>query len=340
MTKYNLYNSDTKVAEFIIDAGRIREYTPIIPELLPMQIRSCGHEGFLLWLNERAIDLGTLQHRNMVSELWGTRDKLSLVLQTHMFSLSDTFTCFPESEFVPRGNICSPASQDFVSDYILISSDTSLHNLRIPTPNISTDGSFPKTWKYENGVWWLYKIQSTAATRCEVEISKALECCGWDTAQYHYAGTRLTRIKTRCFLGADEFFEPYDSYRYAFADIGDNDSVIFENIASVGEEYAAAWKRILLADALFLNTDRHMRNFGFIRSSKTGKTLRLAPNFDNNQAYLANPGGKYSDRMLRMFMHDADAQTKAELAKLVAACAHSSYLSEAYEAGSRILNAD
>lgn len=67
---------------------------------------------------------------------------------------------------------------------ILISSDTSLRNRNIATPNASMDGSFPKTWKFEIGAWWLYKLQSATATRSERDISHVLMECGWDAAEY------------------------------------------------------------------------------------------------------------------------------------------------------------
>lgn len=63
---------------------------------------------------------------------------------------------------------------------------------------------------------------------------------------------------------------------------------------------------IYIADALFMNMDRHMRNFGFIRSAETGRVLRMAPNYDNNQAYTANPGRSYTDAMLKEFFKEYD----------------------------------
>ena len=44
-----------------------------------------------------------------------------------------------------------------------------------------------------------------------------------------------------------------------------------------------------------------MRNFGVIRSALNGDILHMAPNFDNNQAYRANPGGRFTDGMLHSF---------------------------------------
>ena len=122
-----------------------------------------------------------------------------------------------------------------------------------------------------------------------------------------------------------------------FADRSDDDDVIAANLASLGPDFIKAWRRILLADALFENTDRHMRNFGVIRSAVTGEILRLAPNFDNNQAYLANPGGHYSDVMLRYLMKDGKVE-QDDLRCLVTACEERHpYLQQAAEAGRAIL---
>lgn len=125
--------------------------------------------------------------------------------------------------------------------------------------------------------------------------------CGWDAAEYVYDDSKPNRIKTRNFVGEGEFFEPYDSLRYMFEDKSDNEAVIYANLCSLGPEFERAYRRILLADALFMNSDRHMRNFGAIRSVTTGDILRVVPNYDNNQAYKANKDVRYSGAMLCLF---------------------------------------
>ena len=87
MQSYTLYNDDVACANFVYANGLIREYRPTMPALLPMQIRSCGAEAFMLWLDTRSIDLNVFQHRNMVKQLLGSRDKLTLALRTNMFSI-------------------------------------------------------------------------------------------------------------------------------------------------------------------------------------------------------------------------------------------------------------
>ena len=297
-----------------------------------MQICRATPDGFASWVRERAIDLTNVQHRNLVRELLGSRDKITLAIRTHMFSISDTFTCFEEGDFIPRQQLCLTEDQNAVSDYILVSSDTSLQKLSVATPNASTDGSFTKTWRFERGDWWLYKIQPTAATEAEVEISRVLRNIGWDAAEYDYVGRYRKRVRTRNFLRPKEFFEPYDSFRFRFDDRGDDDGIIYRNFASLGSAFETAWRHIVLADALFENTDRHMRNFGVIRSSVTGEVLRLAPNFDNNQAYLANPSGAYSGRMFQAYMKHADGQDRADVKLLANELKAHPYLERAYQA--------
>lgn len=332
MSRWLMYNDDVEVASFAVRNSVVVEFTPSKPALLPMQLLRASAEGFTAWLRDRAIDLNNLQHRELMNRLVGSRDRTTLALRTHMFSISDTFTCFEEGEFIPRQALCDPDEQNAASDFILISSDTSLRRLSGATPNASTDGSFTKTWRFENGEWWLYKLQSAAAARAEVEIFQVLRDCGWDAAEYTYAGRYRKRVRSKNFLRPGEFFEPYDSFRYGFDDPSDDDEVILRNLSGLGPEFERDWRRILLSDALFFNTDRHMRNFGVIRSAHTGKILRLAPNFDNNQAYDANPGG-YSPNLLRMYMAEADGEDRKNLRLLCEVLEKKKILKKALEAG-------
>lgn len=338
MKSYVLYNNDVEAATFAVEQGMVQRFTPLRPELLPKQLCKATPDGFTLWVRERAIDLNVLMHRQLVKGLMGTWDKLTLALMTHMFSVTDTFTCFEKGLFVQRCALCVPEEQQMVSSFILLSGDTSLRRAHIVTPNVSTDGSFTKTWAYENGEWWLYKLQPSDATKGEVNISRVLRALQWAAAEYRYIGNYRKRVKSRNFVGPDEFFEPYDSLRYMFDDPSDDEDVVCRNMASLGVPILSAWKKLMAADALFANTDRHMRNFGVIRSAVTGDILRLAPNFDNNQAYRANPGGRYSDGILKAFLRHADREDRDNLRALTAACENNPYLKDAFDAGRRIFS--
>lgn len=70
----------------------------------------------------------------------------------------------------------------------------------------------------------------------------------------------------------------------------------------------------------------------------TAEVLRRAPNFDNNQAFLGNPGNRYSPAMLKLYWRTADAEDRENLMELLAACKDNKYLADAYQAGMEILN--
>ena len=87
MSRYSLYNDDVQVAQFQVRNSVITDFVPHKPELLPMQIRRATADAFSSWLRERAVDLNSVKHRNLMNELVGSRDKITLALRTHMFSI-------------------------------------------------------------------------------------------------------------------------------------------------------------------------------------------------------------------------------------------------------------
>lgn len=170
-------------------------------------------------------------------------------------------------------------------------------------------------------------------------MRSALRSCGWAAAEYAHDPIEDHYIKTRNFVGQGEFFEPHESFRYFSPDRSDNDEVIYTNLCFLGPAFARDYRRILLADALFMNSDRHMRNFGVIRSAKDGETLRMAPNFDNNQAYKSNIGVKNSAEMLSLFekAFGLTEQDCVDLRALAHACSGIAYLKEAQEVVNQFL---
>ncbi len=333
LVRYGLYSNDVHVADFEYERSEFTHYQPLKPDLLPMQIRQPSPALFALWLYGRSIDMDVYVHRRLMRGLLDSTDRVAAAIATHLFSVTDLFTCFKQNEFRPRDTLLVKSAQGAISQFVLVSSDTSLRLRSHVTPNASTDGGFPKTWKYDKNKkkWWLYKIQSESAVLSELHISRALRDCGWDATLYRGVRQRNTQIKTENFVKEREFFEPYESFRHLFPDISERQSVILANFTSLGGAFAKAFRRILLADALFMNTDRHMRNFGVIRDAQTGETLRLAPNFDNNQAFRAVEGVPYNPVMLGDFREALGftGQDRADLAALALACEAIPYLKEA-----------
>ena len=87
MQRFLLYNSDVAVAAFELNYGTIVSFKALLPELLPMQLRNASAEMFTLWLHNRSLDLNTFQHRQLASQLLGTRDKTAYVQRDGHFHM-------------------------------------------------------------------------------------------------------------------------------------------------------------------------------------------------------------------------------------------------------------
>lgn len=80
MSHYVLYNDDQAVARFDYAQGMIKAIRACAWRSAAMQIRTASADGFTSWIRERAIDLNTVQHRNLVVDMLGSRDKVHLAL--------------------------------------------------------------------------------------------------------------------------------------------------------------------------------------------------------------------------------------------------------------------
>lgn len=333
--KYAMCNDDNIVATFIVSEGRIKEFSTVIDELLPYQLHNADASIFNNWLSQRAVDLSVGRTRVLANMVFRTTDKVMLSIQSGMVSISDKFTCYQIDNPTSRAKMLVIPGQD-IQSFVLLSSDTSLGKLASINRNqlsvlMSTNGSFPKIWKYVNGDWWLYKRQSVDAVKSEYNIQRILRACSFDACDVEVVEDTL--IRARNFVYDGEFFEPYESFRFAFNNITDDWSIIENNFKSLDKCLAKQYRRILLADCLFMNPDRHLQNFGVIRSTTTGAVLRLAPNFDNNIAYQAAGGSEYSLAMLEYFKKELGLMEddKKDLSILLKACALNPYFKPVIE---------
>ena len=66
----------------------------------------------------------------------------------------------------------------------------------------------------------------------------------------------------------------------------------------------------------------------------------MAPNFDNNQTYKSNPGGHYSDNMLKSFLHIYELQPEdvADINQLLDVCGKKPFLADVCKVGRAFLN--
>ena len=165
-----------------------------------------------------------------------------------------------------------------------------LYGIQMSTtsPELTTDGAYDKCWlNREDGIH-LIKTGSTGARNAGLEpygevlasqvFQKISKSVTYKLA--HYDGRVISDCKL--FTSEQYGYRPVSLYlkpgvRYELADI----LKIYEDIGS-GDEF----RRMVVADCITLNSDRHYGNFGFLVNNETYEQISINPCFDFNMAFI------------------------------------------------------
>lgn len=244
-----------------------------IKSFAPLQIQKRG--DFNEWLEDRSADLNRSYMRNILKHLrLSVTDGVSAVKHVQACSLVDTFwikdknSALNYSDVVFNNDLYFKAA--LAGDPDLFSKD------RVHTPEVTNIGSYNKGWKFENGVWRMYKAGSPLEIWSEIFTSKLAERLNLEIVSYSCVDG---------FAVCDNFVKKNFCFEAAKALIG-SDTGYAKNIA-IMRKYGLLKKYldIIYMDAIVRNGDRHEFNYGFITS---GATIDLAPNFDNNMSMFWN----------------------------------------------------
>lgn len=213
---------------------------------------------------------------------------------THAVSLNDTFWVKNKTESLcwndvspyqnyfsePISKLAFEGTGDF--EEAVINSDS-----KACFPELTTEGSFRKCWKKENGKIFLYKQGESGARN--VGLEPYSEILGAELAQkicpeaVFYTQAELygkTASKCQLFTSEQYGYVPMFHFRPNGASV--NDLIHFyQNIESEN-----AFRRMLVLDALTFQVDRHMGNFGVLVDNSSLKILKMAPVFDLNLSCL------------------------------------------------------
>ena len=152
-------------------------------------------------------------------------------------------------------------------------------NKIILTPELTTNGSYEKGWKNNNGVWWLYKVGNKNEIFSELFYSRLFEKLNLPTAHYEYDGKYILSKN----FAEKENFEPM------VALVGDDEDykTIYHELNKINHDIALSYLRLCFFDVVLNNVDRHNEICGIMRDKKTGKIVSLAPNYDDNLCLIS-----------------------------------------------------
>lgn len=282
---YFLMNKNIYVGTFI-DVGTLEENYKFVEckkNNLPI-----GMEDINLWLERRKASKHNASLKKLMQEC-GCSTKSGFIKVTHAASLNDTFWVKSDKEDVTwedislyRNNFNETISKlafEGIGLYGLQFSDTS--------PELSTEGSFKKCWKREDGDIFLYKRGSEGARNSglepygEVMASEiASQLCknavNYDLVYLH------KKLASKCKLFSSEELGYVPMARLPLKNKSlDNLLTYYESIDSEDD-----FRRMIVLDSITFNVDRHLGNFGVLIDNDTQKILKIAPEFDLNLAML------------------------------------------------------
>lgn len=240
------------------------------------------------WLEDRK----AYKHNHHLKQLMidcGCETTEGFIKITHAASINDSFWIKEEGENVAWNDI-SFYRNDFNETLSKLAFEgLGLYGLQMSStsPELTTDGSFRKCWRKEDGEIYLYKRGISGAYNaglepyCEALASEIIHKA--DPTSVQYSVLKLHgEIATKCkaFTNEDIGFVPLR--KLVDRNITLDELLDFFDNIGCREQF----QRMLVLDAVIFNVDRHLGNIGVLVDNNTQKPLGIAPNFDFNLSML------------------------------------------------------
>lgn len=283
--KYILMNKNTRVAflNCYFEVLDIKDKMPI------------GFNTVREWIESRARFSCARNVKEFFSTI-GINSTEDLIYVTHCVSLHDTFW-IKECDSELNWNNVSPFRHDYsevISIYALegkiICKDKNYFS-----PVISTDGTFPHTWKFNNGHITFIKAgskytlggsNSGREPYSEYYASVIANYLGFEHVHYdirnHKRQDNRIDIVTECKCYTTEEIGSISAYKLGLTSY----EMILDYCRTTNNIGYLTILNMLFLDCLLLNTDRHFSNIEFFIDNRTLEVLRMVPIFDNNYSLL------------------------------------------------------
>ena len=310
-----LLNKDTPFLEFSTQEDEFGDVVAL-EETWFSSLRPIGYKSLLSFLEGRRAP----KHRKHIEQLleqYGCRTLEGFLQVSHALSLNDTFWVKQaDSQLCWRDVSLYQNDFDEIIAEAALNGSFSEQSLSSTSPEFVTDGYYAKCWKRESDGIYLYKAGSATyeleplSEYLASQISSIL-CPGavpYDMRFHH------GRLVSTCPLFTSESIGLAKTA--AITREERSISGLLEYFRSIGSE--DAFRRMMILDAIILNTDRHLGNFGVLFDTDTMQVKTMAPVFDNNRSLLfdldadqLNHAERYITRLTPRFGSDFIIVAKA-----------------------------
>ena len=229
-------------------------------------------------------------HVNKILEMCGGKTKSGFIALTHCLSLTDTLWVKSDHEDVSwdKVNLYENRFDEVISK--LSFDGNGLFGIQMSTtsPELTTDGAYDKCWLNEEDGIHLIKTGSDGARNTglepygEVLASQVFEkvCNSVKYKLRKYDG----KVVSDCHLFTNQQFgyKPISLFLKSGVKYGLSETM------EIYQEFDCedAFRRMIVADCITLNCDRHFGNFGFLVNNQNFERTVLNPCFDFNMAFV------------------------------------------------------
>ena len=211
---------------------------------------------------------------------------------THALGLNDTLWVRKADESLTWEEV-SLYTNDFTDVAAKTAFTRGLQGLRLSStsPEFTSEGSFAKCWvRDKSGRIQLYKRGTEGFANAGLEpyseyyasqLSRLICSSALEYELHRFKG----HLVSSCYMFTDEENGFVPVYKYLNNSRSYRLAEILEFMEQLG--FGDEFRDMIVLDAVILNPDRHLGNFGFIVDNETFRVKRFAPVFDHNMALAA-----------------------------------------------------
>lgn len=283
---YALINKETPLCDFIIEGDGELEFCKIVKTYAPLPFWC---ENIDSWVANRSAAKHR-SHVNKLLEMYGGKTSSVFIALTHCLSLTDTLWVKSEREDVSWKDVNLYENQfdEEVSKFAFNGRDVVNFQKTTRSPELTTDGAYDKCWLNEKDGIHLIKTGSSGARNAglepygEVLASQVFEkiCSSVKYDLKKYDGRVVSDCKI--FTSQEYGYKPVSLFLKNGVKYGLPETLEIYREFNCEDEF----RRMVVADCITLNSDRHFGNFGFLVNNETFERTALNPCFDFNMAFV------------------------------------------------------
>lgn len=283
---YTLINREMPLCDFIIEGEGELEFCKIVKTYAPLPFWC---DPLSTWVANRSAAKHR-SHINKILELCGGKTKSGFIALTHCLSLTDTLWVKSECDNVSWKDVNlydNPFDED-TSKFAFNGNDVIKFQKSMTLPELTTDGAYDKCWLNEKDGIHLIKTGSSGARNAglepygEVLASQVFEkiCSSVKYDLKKYDGRVVPDCKI--FTSQEYGYKPVSLFLKNGVKYGLPETLEIYREFNCEDKF----RRMVVADCITLNSDRHFGNFGFLVNNETFERTAMNPCFDFNMAFV------------------------------------------------------